>query len=211
MNIVNYLINVYGYDTPIFLKDIKIGGKSKAAIKESFYRAIKKGDIEKRKNGVYFIRSNKEFGSGIGLEDVLERKFLYRNDVAPGFEQLFPIGYYSGQTFLNQMGISNQVPMVLEITTNNTSSKKRYYSYGKAVAIIRKARTEVTLQNYRMLQLLDMFYFLTLDEVKENKEIIRNYIKKEQLQRFMFNQCINLYNDLTLKKLVEGGIIDAFM
>lgn len=211
MNIVNYLVNTYGYDTPIFLKDVRIGGKSKAAIKESFYRAAKDGKIEKKKNGVFFVRSDKEFGSGIGVEDVLEKKFIYKSDIAPGFESLFPIGYYSGQTFLNKIGISNQVPMILEITTNNTSSKKRFYTCGRATAIIRKARTKVTYQNCRILQFLDMFYFLTLDEVKENKELIKNYIKKMQFQKFNFYENIKFYNDDTLKKLVEGGIIDAFM
>ena len=210
MNIMNYLVNTYGYDTPIFLKDVRIGGKSKAAIKESFYRAAKDGKLEKKKNGVYFVRSDKEFGSGIGYEKVLEKKFIYQQGILEGLEPLFVIGYYSGQTFLNMIGISNQVPMVYEITTNNTSSNKRYYTCGNAVAIIRKARTEVNFQNYRMLQFLDMFYFLTLEEVKKNKELIRNYIIKNQLTRYMFYQCIKLYNDQTLKKLVEGGIIDAF-
>lgn len=211
MNIVNYLADTYGYDTPIFLKDLRIGGKSKAAIKESLYRASKNGQIEKKKNGVYFLRSNKEFGSGIGFEDVLEHKFIYKTGALKGFEELFPIGYYSGLTFLNKMGISNQVPMVPEITTNNTSSKKRFYSYRNCLAIIRKARTEITYQNCKILQFLDMFHFLTLDEVKENKKIIRKYVKKMQFSRLLFSEYIKLYNDDTLKKLVEGGIIDAFM
>lgn len=211
MNIVNYLADTYGYDTPIFLKDLRIGGKSKAAIKESLYRASKNGQIEKKKNGVYFLRSNKEFGSGIGFEDVFENKFIYKKDANYDFKELFTIGYYSGQTFLNRIGISNQVPMVLEITTNNTSSKKRFYTCGRAVAIIRKARTEVTFQNYKILQLLDMFYFLTMDEVKDNRELIRRYIKKQQITKFAFSQYIGLYSDNTLKKLVEGEIIDAFV
>ena len=109
------------------------------------------------------------------------------------------------------ISITNQVPAILEVTTNKTSSKKRYYSALGRVAVLRKARTEVNYQNYRILQLLDMFYFLTMDEVKENKELIRNYIKKQQITKFAFSQYIGLYNDNTLKKLVEGGIIDAFM
>ena len=212
MNIVKYLTEIYGYGTPIFLKDIRIGKMSKNAIKMQIFRACKDGDISRDGSGVYSIISkNNELGPVSTFEKIVENKFLYRNNVYPGFEQLFVEGYYSGQTFLNMIGITNQVPAILEITTNKTSAKKRYYAALGRVAIIRKARTKITYQNYRMLQLLDMFYFLTLDEVKGNKEIIRNYIKRQQLQKCTFYEYIKFYNDKTLKKLVEGGIIDAFM
>ena len=52
MNLVNQLINIYGYDTPIFLKNIRINGKSRTAIKQEFYRAAKQGLIERKTKGV---------------------------------------------------------------------------------------------------------------------------------------------------------------
>lgn len=211
MNIVNYLVDTYGYDTPIFLKNVRIGGKSKAAVKEAFYRASKSGQIEKKKNGVYFVRSNKEFGSGITFDNILKKKFMYKANIPEGFEKLFIVGYYSGLTFLNMIGISNQVPFILEVTTNNTSSKKRYFSCGNSIAVIRKARTEITSQNCEILQFLDMFHFVTLDDVKKNKKMLRNYIQKMQFSKALFYEYIKFYNDDTLKKLVEGGIIDAFV
>ena len=210
MNIVNYLTSVYGYGTPIFLKDVKIGGKSQSAIKMQISRACKDGKISRDGPGVYSVVDSKDILSPVlTFEKIIEDKFMYEKNVAPGLERAFPLGYYSGQTFLNMIGISNQVPAILEVTTNNTSSKKRYYTALGRVAILRKARTEVNLQNYKMLQFLDMFYFLTLDEVKENKELLRNYVVKTNLTKQMFYECIKLYNDQTLKKLVEGGIIDA--
>ena len=188
MNIVNYLSSIYGFGTPILLKDIRIGGKSRNAIKMQISRACKEGKISKDGPGVYSLVDSDNFLSPVStFEKILETKFLYRSDVAPGFEQLFPVGYYSGQTFLNMIGISNQVPAILEVTTNNTSSKKRYYSALGRVAILRKARTEVTLQNCRMLQLLDMFYFLTLDEVKD--------LMKEAL--LQANKIVNGFEDGT--------------
>lgn len=211
MDIVNYLANIYGYDTPIFLKDVRIGRKSKAAIKEEFYRAVKQGKLERQQNGVYFLRSDKEFGSGITFDDVLKNKFFYSDHVMKGFEKLFVEGYYSGLTFLNIIGLSQQVPAISEITTNKTSSKKKYYGTGKFLAIIRKSRTTVTSQNYKMLQFLDMFSFISLDEVKDNRELLKQYIENNFLTKKQFSEYIGFYSNKTIKKIVEGGIINAFI
>jgi hypothetical protein len=211
MEIVSYLTSIYGYDTPIFLKDVRIGKKSKAAIKEEFYRAYKRGKIEKKSNGVYFIRSNNEFGSGITLRDVLESKYLYEPNCVDAHKDLFVCGYYSGLTFLNQIGMSQQVPAILEITTNRTSSKKRLISISNQYAIIRKSKVDIDALNYKILQFLDMFYFVSIEEVKENKQLLRNYIINNGLSRRDFSQYIGLYNDHILKKIVEGGLIDTFV
>ena len=211
MNIISYLESVYGYATPIFLKDVRIGGKSKAAIKESFYRAVKEGKLERQSNGVYYIRKKQEFGGGIFFEDIIEKKYIYSDYADCDLKKLFVIGYYSGMTFLNQIGISEQVPAILEVTTNNTSSNKRIYVSRGSKAIVRKARTEVTYQNYKMLQFLDMFHWLSLWEIKEKKELLRKYIVDNYLTKHQFSEYIPLYSFQTLKKITEGGLLDAFV
>ena len=211
MNIVSYLTEIYGYDTPIFIKDVRIGRKSKTAIREEFYRATKRGELERKSNGIYLIRSDKEFGSGITFNEIIESKYIYSDNVSSIFKDLFIEGYYSGLTFLNMIGISEQVPAMLEVTTNKTSSKKRYFFSGDSVAIVRKARTTVTLQNYKVLQFFDMFHFLSLEEVKKNKDLIIDYAKKNGIGRYSYQQCIKFYGPQTLKKIVEGGITDAFI
>ena len=210
MDIVNYLQDIYGYNNPIFLKDIRIGRKSKTAIKQELYRAAKEGRIERRSNGIYYIKGNKEFGNGVTFRKILEKKFIYPIDVMEGLEFLFVEGYYSGMTFLNMIGISEQVPAILEVTTNKTSSNKRYYSVGNSIAIIRKARTKVDNTNCCILQFLDMFYFVSLDEVKKNKELLRNYIAKKGFSKNLLNAYLPLYDFQTVKKIVEGGLADAF-
>lgn len=213
MNIVSYLENVYGYATPIFLKDVRIGGKSKAAIKESFYRATKEGLLSRDGPGVYsLIRQEKGIFGANTFEKIIERKFVYSacpDDLK--LRELFAVGYYSGMTFLNQIGISEQVPALPEITTNKTSSNKRLYCALGRTAIIRKARTEVTFQNYKMLQFLDMFHWLSVYEIKEKKELLRKYIADNYLTKYQFSQYISLYGFQTLKKITEGGLLDAFV
>ena len=211
MNIVNYLTEIYGYDTPIFLKDIRIGRKSKTAIRQEVFRATKNGELERKGNGIYFIRGKRDFGSGVIFDDVLKRKFIYSKNAPVGFEELFVEGYYSGMTFLNMLGISEQVPAIPEITTYRTCSKKRFYTMGDSFAIIRKGKTVITFQNYLMLQFLDMFHFVSREDIRNNKVLIKAYIKEKQLAKQQLNQFIGLYSQQTMKKIVEEGLLDAFI
>jgi hypothetical protein len=132
-------------------------------------------------------------------------------DVPVLFNELFIEGYYSGLTFLNIIGLSDQVPAVLEITTNRIGGKKYIYSALGRYAIIRKGKTKIDSSNYKMLQFLDMFHYLTMDEVKKYKNKIIKYINDEHLSKGMFLKYLGLYKGQTMKKIVEGGIIDAFM
>ena len=212
MELVSYLKEIYGYDTPIFIKDVRIGRKSKTAIREEFYRATKRGDLSNDGPGIYsIINKTNELEGAVTFEKILEAKFLVSDFVQEGFEPLFKEGYYSGYTFLNMIGITYQVPAILEVTTNKTSSKKYIYSALGRSAIIRRARTEVTFQNYKELQFFDMFYFLTIDEIKDNKKLIVDYAKNNGINKQSFLKYSKFYGAQTIKKIVEGGIIDAFI
>lgn len=209
MDLITYLKNIYGYDTPIFLKDLRIGRKSKTAIKQELYRACKRGDILRKTDGIYFFRSDKEFGSGITVDRIFESKYIYDSSYA--FEDNLCIqGYYSGLTFLNQIGISTQVPAIIEITTNNTSCNKRTVNINGRTAIIRKSKTDVDFRNWEILQFLDMFHFLNMEEVKANEQLLINYINQKSFLRCDLDKYIGLYSFSTVEKLNQGGIIDAF-
>ena len=107
--------------------------------------------------------------------------------------------------------MSNQVPAILEVTTNKTSSNKRFFYSGKYVAIIRKSKTEINAGNYKILQFLDMFHFVSIEEVKRNKTLLIDYIKKNNFTKKELNRYIGLYSFKTVKKIMEGGLIDAFI
>lgn len=208
MNIVSYLKDIYGYGTPIFLKDIRIGRKSKTAIRKELSRAVKEKEIIRRSQGVYYFKENKELARELSFEAIVEKKYIKDDFGIKGLE-INTYGYYSGQTFLNQIGISQQVPAVLEITTNNTSCKRIYHS-GKYRAILRKGRTTITYQNCKALQFFDMISdFLTVEEVRKNKDLLTNYIKRF-LDKNDFTNNIQFYSNRVAKIIVEEGLIYAF-
>lgn len=210
MKTIDYLREVYGYGVPIFLKDVRIGRKSKTAIKQDIYRGIKSGQLNREGQGVYsLLDKENECDNLVLFEEIIENKFIKPDFKKNPFNDLFIYGYYSGLTFLNMMHLSQQVPAIREITTNRTSSKKRYYKIGNRVAIIRKGRTEITFQNWKILQFLDMFYWLTMDDIKENKELLMTYISNNFFKRD-FLDYIKYYDTKIIKMITEGGLIYAF-
>ena len=208
MKVIDYLKEVYGYSVPIFLKDIRIGGKSKQAIRKELSRAAQNGYVKRKSQGVYYLSESTILGPSIlSFESIVEKRFIKDDYGIPGLE-LNIYGYYTGQTFLNQIGISQQVPAIVEITTNNTSCK-RIFSIGKRKAILRKGKITINRFNYRALQFFDVFYLLDKDEVKENYDLLFNYIRKF-LSKSDFEQYIGLYSTRIMKLIVEGGLINAF-
>ena len=207
MKTVDYLREIYGYGVPIFLKDIRIGRKSKTAIRKDLSRAVQNGEIVREGQGIYSFDEKDGLGKVVTFDAIIENRFIKDDYGIPGLN-LDIYGYYSGQTFLNQIGISQQVPAIIEITTNNTSCKREFTALGLK-AILRKGKTEINRFNYKALQFFEMFSYLSDDEVEENKELIEKYIANN-LSRQDFERYIQLFGTRTIKIIVEKGFIHAF-
>lgn len=205
VNTIAYLKEIYGCGNPIFLKDIRIGRKSKTAIRAELSRGVKQGLIRRESQGIYFFEKEKSFFSGILFEDILKKRYIKGKHVMPEYEDIDVYGYLSGITFLHLIGLTNQFPMVLEITTNNTSSKKREIHLCGQRAILRKGRVEINYQNAKILQFLDMFGFLSKEEISENRTKINQYAEKNGL-RGAIKEYLPFYGFETVRKIVEGGI-----
>ena len=207
MNTINYLKETYGYGVPILLKNIHIGGKSKTSIRKDLSRGVENGLIIRKGQGVYCFKEDEAYLDGVTFESVIEKKYLKDDYGLPGLN-LDVYGYVTGLSFLNQLGISQQVPAVLEVVTNNTSCK-RIIKIKNRVAIIRKGKIKIDRFNYRILQFFDIFYTLDKDEVKDNRDILEKYIH-DNFSKVDFERYISLYPLKTIKIIVESGIINAF-
>lgn len=208
MDIISYLKDIYGYATPIFLKDIRIGRKSKTAIRKELSRAVKDNRIIRRSQGVYYFKEEKEMADELSFNEIVTKKYIKDDYGFPGLN-LDVYGYYSGQTFLNMIGISQQVPAVLEVTTNNTSCKRIYHS-GKYRCMLRKGRTQIDHTNWKILQFLDMISMsLNDEEIKNNKKLLKSYITK-YLINSNFHKYIKLYSHRVRAILDETGLSKAF-
>ena len=146
------LLERFGEGRPILVGDILslFPDVSRVTVYQRINSAISKGSLERYGRGVYCIPRQGLFGKvPLSAESVIERKFIACGD------EVF--GYYSGLALENRAGLSEQVPAVLEITTN--ASSKGVRSLGPAGGwkdiVIRKPRCEVTAENVDVLRFLD--------------------------------------------------------
>ena len=118
MTLLEMLYQQYGTNEPILLSEITFEDYSRPWIMKQLQLLCESGDLCKYEKGVYYVPTDTFFGKSIlNPRKVIEKKYI--NDSRR------IIGYYSGITLQNQLKITTQMPNVLEIYTNNESSKDR--------------------------------------------------------------------------------------
>ncbi|MCD8196180.1 MAG: DUF6088 family protein [Lachnospiraceae bacterium] len=143
-----YLLENYHVAEPIFFSDIEMPGITRSAINQQMKKLCDEKKLEKYENGIYFIpkKSRLKSAASISADTVARYKYVVRKGKIEGF--------YSGNTFANQLGISAQVPNKVEIVSNNMAAKVREVLIGKRTFIVRKPVVPVTEENVYVLQLL---------------------------------------------------------
>lgn len=202
-----YLLENYQPNEPIFMADIDLQVSSNN-LRQMFKNLCDTGKIMRYSNGIYYIpkQSKRKGAVPFAPEKIALYKYILRRD---GIE-----GYYSGYTFANQMGITTQVPVTIEIVSNNASAIRREVNlYGQRI-ILRRPRTKVTEGNVRVLQLLDLLKDIQKyadDEAEDVAEKIVKYVKTENISREQFDKYISLYPDRIYKNLYEMRLYNAFV
>lgn len=209
MNTIEYLKQTYSYAEPIFLKDIRIGRKSKTAIRKDLSRATKRGEIFRESPGIYyFVNKEERIVREVSFEDIIVKKYIKEDYGFTGLD-IEVYGYYSGLTFFHQLDLTTQVPAVIEVTTNYTSCTREINISGRR-AIIKKGKTKITPQNWKILQFLDLIAYLDEKTIKNNLVFLINYALNN-LTKQDLDDHIQFYGIKTQKLLKEGGLINAFI
>ena len=114
-----FLKNNYKEAEPIFFSDIVIEGITKSAVNQQLKKLCDEGKLQKYENGIYYLpkKSRLKTNVGVNADMVARYKYVSRGGKVDGF--------YSGNTFANQLGISTQVPNKVEIVSNNMVAKVR--------------------------------------------------------------------------------------
>ena len=114
-----FLKNNYKEAEPIFFSDIVIKGITKSAVNQQLKKLCDEGKLQKYENGIYYLpkKSRLKTSVGVNADTVARYKYVSRGGKVDGF--------YSGNTFANQLGISTQVPNKVKIVSNNMAAKVR--------------------------------------------------------------------------------------
>ena len=117
-------------------------------------------------------------------------------------------GFYAGNTFANQIGISTQVPQVIEIVSNNVSDDGEVLIGNRRFAV-RKPIVPITKENVHILQMLELLKNLDayLDcTYEEAREKIVEYISIHGITKSDVELYIKEYPKSTLKYYYELGL-----
>ncbi|MFI3236911.1 MAG: DUF6088 family protein [Lachnospiraceae bacterium] len=178
--VLDYILTNYKVGEPIFISDLEIKDITEASMKQHLKRLTDAGKLQRYEKGIYYISRESRLKSGFHLSAdlVAKHKYIARRGRI--------MGYYSGYTFANQLGISMQVPMKVEIVSNESAPIVRDISVGNQTFTIRKSRIQITEENQKILQLLEFLKNVeeysdgTKDEVRAR--IVR-YIQDSGISR----------------------------
>ncbi|WP_075721096.1 DUF6088 family protein [Roseburia sp. 499] len=202
-----YLVKNYKVAEPIFFSDVKLEGITRSAINQQFKKLCDEGKLVKYENGIYYIPKKSKLNGTVGINaDMVARyKYISRRGRIDGF--------YSGNFFANQIGISTQVPNKVEIVSNNIAAKVREIPIGKRTFIVRRANIKVTEENVHVLQMLELLKNLDayLDEdYSYAKEKFRTYINVHGITREDVDLYIREYPVNVFKFYYELRLDDVF-
>ena len=200
MILIDYLLNKYGTNKPILTEELSIPEISYDNLRKQLSRYNSQGILEKYSQGVYYIPKETILGrSTLSIDDVINRKYITNdNDI---------YGFYSGLSFYNKLGISTQVPFVYEIVTNKEKSRVREITLKNQKIILRKPYVKINKNNYLENQFLDFINNANSNDLSDNVDVLKKYIKDNNLNKNDILDLITYYPSKTSKKLLESRFL----
>lgn len=195
-----YLRENYKEAEPIFFSDITTDSISKSALSQQLKSLCNSGKLIQYDKGVYYLPKKGSLTGIVGpnADMVARYRFISRGGNVDGF--------YTGNTFANHIGITTQVPQVIEIVSNNTNSSAREVHIGGRRFFIKKSIVQVNKENVYVLQMLELLKNLDtyLDySYAEAREKFAEYISVHGLTRNNVDLYIRMYPMSTFKYYYE--------
>lgn len=189
----------FGENEPILIEEIisTFPDISRQAIYKKINAAIDAETLARYDRGIYYLPIETRIGKSIpSARKVARKRWLEANGDT--------IGYVSGFNLANEVGVSDQVPITLEVTTNRESMRVRDVKPfgGWRRITLRKPRRPITKRNVDALRFLDLItqesiQFYDEWEMAALKELAR------KAGRMMIYDCSTSYPARTAKKLAE--------
>ena len=198
-----YLLENYKPNAPIFTSDIELG-LSGNTLRPLLKQLCDQGLLKRFDNGVFYIPSQSRLkgGEAIAAGTVAKHRYIIRRGKIEG--------YYSGYTFANQVGLTSQVPVTVEIVSNEASAKVRDIKIKDQTIRLRKPKTTVTKDNAQFLDLLCEVERLSDESEDTISKRLRDIIKKQNIQKQDIDSYISLYPLKVYKNFYEKELYDVF-
>lgn len=198
----NYIKEHYKEAEPIFLSDLLRTNITESVLNQQLKELCENGLLQQYDEEVYFIPKKSKLNLAVGpnADMVARYRFISKGDNVDGF--------YAGNTFANQIGISVQVPYVIEIVSNNVADDGDIL-IGNRRFVVRKPVVPVTKENVHVLQMLDLLVKLDayLDcSYEEAREKFAEYISVCGIAKSDVELFIKEYPQSALEYYYELGL-----
>lgn len=201
--VYDYLTTNYEKGEPIFLTDIDIDGMTEENLRYHLKKLTDDGVICRFEPGIYYLPKKNLFGedSVLSVETVALHKYISRRGKR--------VGFYSGYTLANRLGLSTQVPFTEEITSNYASAAVREIKIKNRKYVIRRPAVEITDDNAYVLQFLDCLK--DIDKSAEEDmtlcgEILTQFATEHMITRQLVDQFLSYYPIKIYKAIYETGV-----
>jgi DNA-binding transcriptional ArsR family regulator len=199
----DYLIHNYEKGEPIFLTDIKIEGMTEENIRYHLKKLTDDGVICRFESGIYYLPKMNILGENyvLSAETVAFHKYVSRKGKR--------VGFYSGYTLANRLGISSQVPFKEEITSNYAPAPVREIIIKNRKYVIRRPSVEITEENAYVLQLLDCLKDIDRSAEEDMKScgiILSQYAKSHRITKEQVDQFLPYFPIKIYKAIYETGV-----
>lgn len=202
--IIYEYISKYNPDEPLFLKEIKqyVIDKHKNDkidnlnnVNVIINRMCKNKILKQFYKGIYYKPVKNIFGEmPLDKNKVIIKKYI--KDKNGNIK-----GYITGAKLFNQLGLTTQVPNIINIVTNECKNYNEYKNE-KLGVIIKQPRIKINNDNYKYLQLFDIInnkYQIDIEVDNEN-EILYNFIEENKLD---FEKIIKYARETKNKKILD--------
>lgn len=222
MKLYDYIFKNFKVDEPFFVSELNMPGSTKNNIRQALKVLCDKGLAIRYDTGIYYIPHDSPQTEGLVKNEL--KSFIHRH--APFSDQDIAVkkyicsngehyGYYTGFVFANAMGLTTQVPFVREIASNNSGGTKRKVVIGSSKFILKKPRAQITTENYKILQVLDLLndYEIYYDDSAIEEDVdyrIKTFLRQNKISQESIEPFLNLYPDSIYKTLYKLGARRVF-
>lgn len=203
----SYLMENFGYNEPIFLKDLSVEGLSENVMAQFLETLFSDGFLEKYDNEIYYIPKRDGVLSKSYLDPflVVMRKYVQSRTKT--------YGYVTGIFFANQLGLTTQMPSVIEIVTNREVTNGCMVMVGNQKVRVKQSVITIDNSNAELLQFLDAISQAEKNtelSMQETIEIFRSYAKQKHFTKKQLSEVSSVLIGAVEKKLIEWKILYEF-
>ena len=203
---LKYIEENYKPGEPIFVVDLLDQFKDKYKLSKDLKKLVDDNKLVKYENGIYYIPKNSILKNNtINPEVIAKYKYVSNSNEC--------YGYYSGLFLANRLGITTQVPEVIDIVSNNTNSSSRIVKYNDRKFYVKPSKVEIDSTNVYVLQLLDL-----LKDIDKYSEYSNEYLR-DKIMKYIFLYNINIkdidmyigyFPIMVYKNIYELRLYDVF-